>query len=293
MIHGLFPGAGDPARGGKAAIITAGRQEVERGLDRMEGKPTTSPSNTSATGQAPDRDREHCGVGDGTGAAPNTAPHASTATPRDDPTTQNARGAAADTGHPVDTWGAAATTATHHDRPIAAAANGPPGLQRDTDLRQQGIGNATVGGGQDKLDRETVAMASESPRDRPTAATDGPGAQRDRDTDVRQQVQGQGNGPATGTGITSDRDKQIRADDSGSSDPQAVNAATGTAGYDRPAASCTRSPGVHVVRQQGNGFTSGDRDKAQESRTTVDTSDPVSTAAGQERHYAGPYAPQA
>lgn len=184
----------------------------------------------------------------------------------------------------MDTGAAGATTAPHHDRPIAAAANALPGVQRDTDLRQQGIGgNATVRGGQDKLDRETAAMASaESPRDRPTAATDGPGAQRDRDTDVRQQVQGQGNGPNTGIGITSDRDKQIRADDSGSSDPQAANAAT--AGYDRPAASGTRSPGVKgdtdVVRQQVNGFTSGDRDKAQDTRTTADTSDPVSTAVG-------------
>lgn len=38
-----------PAHGGKAAIKAAGRQEVERGLNRIEGKPT----DISAAGHAP------------------------------------------------------------------------------------------------------------------------------------------------------------------------------------------------------------------------------------------------
>jgi len=167
IIHGHVPGAGDPAQGGKDAIKTAGRQEVERGLDRIEGKPT----DTSAAGRAPGaRDSERGGVGDDTGAAPTTAPQATTA---------------------------------------GAKANG---------TRQQG--NGTV---------------------------DGPGAQRD--TKVRQQDQGNAAG-----------------------------------GHDRSATS--GSPDVQGdtdTRQQANGFASGDRDKAQETRTTEDTSDPVNTAAGQER----------
>ena len=60
-----------PAHGGKAAIKTAGRQEVERGLNRIEGKPT----DISAAGHAPAwRDWERGGDGDGTGAAPTTDP---------------------------------------------------------------------------------------------------------------------------------------------------------------------------------------------------------------------------
>jgi hypothetical protein len=37
------------------------------------------------------------------------------------------------------------------------------------------------------------------------------------------------------------------------------------------------------TRQQGNGFASNDRDKAQETRTTADNSDPANVAAGQEQ----------
>ena len=59
------------SHGGKAAIETAGRREVERGLNRVEGKPT----NISAAGHAPAlRDWERGGDGDGTGAAPTTDP---------------------------------------------------------------------------------------------------------------------------------------------------------------------------------------------------------------------------
>lgn len=210
IIHGHIPGAGDPARGGKAAIIAAGRQEVERGLDRIEGKPT----DTSDVVHPPARDSEQGGVGDSTGAVPITAPRASTAATRADPTSQKVREAAADVRHPVDksaaataTAGAAATgtrghglapeqrhdertqaaatTTTPHDCPIAAYG---PGVQRDTDMHQQGDG--TVASDQDKLDKETAATAS--PSDRPTAADGPPGAQRD--TDVRQQ----GNGYALG-----------------------------------------------------------------------------------------------
>lgn len=252
IIHGHVPGAGDPAHGGKAAVVTAGRKEVEHGLDRIEGKTTGA----SAAGHAPARD-EQGGVDNGTGAAPSTAPQASTAAPRAEPTSQKARGAAADTRHPVDRGAAATTAAPPHERHIAA--NGPPGVRRDTDTRRQG--NGAVAGDQDNLDK----------RDRPTAV-DGPGAQRD--TDVRQQVQG--NGQANGTSV---RDKQTRTATDASDRANAV-----PGGYDSPAA--LGSPGVQGdtdVRQQGNGSASSDRDKAQDTRTTADTSDPLTTAASQEQ----------
>jgi hypothetical protein len=191
IVHGHVPGAGDPARGGKAAIVTAGRQEVERGLDRIEGKPIN-------TGYAPARDWERSGAGDGTGAAPiTTGPQASTAAPNAAPTSQNARGAAADIRHPVDN-GAAATGTRGY---------GPASEQR-YDERTQAAPAATT-----------------APPHFPIAEN-GPGGQRDTD-----------------------------------------------------------------IRQQGNGFTSSDRDKAQETRTTAGTSDPVNVAAGQERPFGT--APQA
>jgi hypothetical protein len=157
IIHGQVPGAGDPAHGGKAAIITAGRQEVERGLDRIEGKPTAGVQS---------------GAGDGTGAAPTTAPQATvtTAAPRAEPTSQKARGATADTRHPLDNGAAANGTRGHgpapeqrYDERTQAAANGT-GVQRDTDIRQQR--NGTVTGDQDNLDKETAATASPSGRDK-------------------------------------------------------------------------------------------------------------------------------
>lgn len=54
IIHRHVPGAGDLALGEKVAIITAGKQEIERGLDRIEGKPT----DTSAACHAPAWDWE-------------------------------------------------------------------------------------------------------------------------------------------------------------------------------------------------------------------------------------------
>lgn len=219
LLHGHVPGAGDPARGGNVAIKTAGRQEVERGLDRIEGKPTI----TSAAGHTPGPARgwEQGGVSDGSGAVLNTAPQGSTAAPPVDPTFQKAREAAADTRYPASaastaTAGAgvtgtrghgpapeqqrhddsertqaAATTGLARDRHnVVAFANGP-GVQRDTDMRRQG--HRAVAGDQDRLDRENAATAP--PSDRLTAADDVAGAQRD--TDVRQ-----GNGFAS-----SDRDK--------------------------------------------------------------------------------------
>jgi hypothetical protein len=253
IIHGHVPGAGDPAQGGKAALITAGRQEVERGLDRIEGKPTAG---------------EGSGVGDGTGATPTTAPQATTAAPRAEPTSQEARGAAADISHPLDNGAAAngtrghgpaseqrhdertqaaAITAPPHDRPIAA--NGT-GIQRDTDMRQQR--NGTDAGDQDNLDMDTAATVS--PSDRPTADDGPPGAQRD--TDVRQHVQG--NGSATGTSV---HDIQTRiAGGSAADASDSANAAAG--GDDSPAAS--GSPGVQGdtdMRLQGNETVTGDQDK--------------------------------
>ncbi|KAF8496556.1 hypothetical protein F5888DRAFT_396379 [Russula emetica] len=289
IIHGHVPGAGDPAQGGKAAIITAGRQAVERGLDRIEGKPT----DTSAASHAPARDSEQGGVGDSTGSAPYTAPQASTTTPHADPNSQKAPGATADIKHPVD-WGAAATaiagtgatgtrghgpaleqrhdertqpattTAPPHDRPIAA--NGP-GVQSDTDIRQQG--NGTVAGDQDKLDLDDetadTVTASESPSDRPTAADD-PGAQRD--TDVRQQVQG--NGLATGTSVH-DSQTRITADASLADSANAAGAGPGE--HDLPDASGNLDvQGDTDVHQQGNGTVAGDQDKL--DKETSDTASP-------------------
>jgi hypothetical protein len=164
----------------------------------------------------------------------------------------------------ADTPDPANTAAGGYDRPAASSS---PGVQSDTDMRLQG--NRTVAGDQDKLDKETAATAA--PSDRPTAADD-PGTQRD--INFRQHVQG--NGPATGTSV---HDMQTRTT---ADAPDPANAAAG--GYDRPAASS--SPGVRGdtdVRQQGDGSASSDRDKAQETRTTADTKDPVNTAAGQER----------
>ena len=173
-----------------------------------------------------------------------------------------------------------------HDRP---GASGSPGVQSDTDIRQQGSG--LIAGDQDKPDRETAAMASPSERstvaDEPGAqhidvcqqvqgigpaqdkldgesaakaspsasdrciAADGSSAQRD--TDILQQVQGIG--PATAG--TSVRDEQTHAA-TDTSDPN--NAAAG--GHDRP--SPLSSPDVQSdtdLRQQGNNLITGDQDK--------------------------------
>ncbi len=157
-----------------------------------------------------------------------------------------------------------------------------------------GLGHPTAPSSSDVQFANDVMRWLTSPTD--PAAADVPGAQVE------------GNGPFTGTG-TSVRDKQTPTTaDASLADP--VNAAT--EGHDRPTASST-SPGVQGdtdlihwltsptdptaadvpggaqrdtdIHQQGNGSVLSDRDKAQETRTTVDTSDPVNTvtAAGQER----------
>lgn len=137
-----------------------------------------------------------------------------------------------------------------HDR-HGPAAEGSPGVQGDTDVRQQGDG--TVVGDEDKFEGETAATAFTSAANRPTVAGSVP-------------------------------DKQTRII-TGASDP--TNAAVAE-GHDHPAA--LGSPGVPGdsdtdVRQQGNGFTSSDRVKAQDSHTTADTSDPVNITADQERPF--------
>jgi hypothetical protein len=141
--------------GGGRGVIEAGRDEVERGRNRL-GKPTA----TSATGRNQDRDQR--GVGDGTGAVPGHDPNAqATAASAADPTSEKGRGNATDTRYPANS-GTAGTAAngTHglspeqyHDEKTTATA--PPrdphgaadsddgsGVQTDTDVRQHGDGIA-------------------------------------------------------------------------------------------------------------------------------------------------------
>lgn len=127
----------------------AGRDEVERGLNRIEG------TATSATGHDQDWDWDQRGVGDDTGAAPGhdpNTPQAPMAASRVDPTSEKGRGDAADTSYLADrgTAGAAAngtrgpspeqyhgeqTAATAPPRDRLSAADGP-GVQPNTDVRQ-------------------------------------------------------------------------------------------------------------------------------------------------------------
>jgi len=158
VIRGHALEAGDCGRGdGKGReLITAGRDEVERGLSRVrvEGRPTATP-----TGH--DQDRDQRGVDDGTssgapGHDPNT-PQA-TAASRADPTSEKGRGDVADTSYLADrgTDGTAAngthgpspdqyhgeqTAATTPPRDPLSATDGP-GVQPNTDVRQQGNGIA-------------------------------------------------------------------------------------------------------------------------------------------------------
>lgn len=139
--HALEAGDFGRGRGDGKEIIAAGRNEVERGLNRIEG------TATSATGQD-----------QGTGAAPGHDPNTVQAgvAPRTDPTSEKGRGDATDTGYLGDrgTAGAAAND-THspppeqyHGEKTAATAphrdslNAGTGVQPNTDVRQQGNGIA-------------------------------------------------------------------------------------------------------------------------------------------------------
>lgn len=121
---------------------------MERGLDKLEGKPTR----TSTGNQAPDRD----GDGDGTGAVSgrgDTTAQASAAAPRADPTAKDARRQAADAGYPADKGAASAapgyTGGRGPEQPeektaIPASSRDPPAtgdgtnVQRDTGVGQPG-----------------------------------------------------------------------------------------------------------------------------------------------------------
>ncbi|KAI9509026.1 hypothetical protein F5148DRAFT_1190694, partial [Russula earlei] len=90
IIRGEVLEAADRGRGvGKgSAIAAAGRDEVERGLRKLEGKPAT----TSAAGAAPDNNRG--GVDDGGSAASRwgqTSPRAPATAPRADSTAEKAK----------------------------------------------------------------------------------------------------------------------------------------------------------------------------------------------------------
>jgi len=162
--HALGTGHFGHSRGDGTEITAAGRDEVERGLNRIEGKPIAA----SATGH--DQDQDQHGVDDGTGAAPghgpNTAPQA-TAAPRADPTSGKA-----DTGYIGDRGtGGVAANGTHDPSPEQyhgkqSAATAPPrdplgaGDSRgvpNTDVRQQGNGIAPGDRG-----KETRATADAS-----------------------------------------------------------------------------------------------------------------------------------
>ena len=107
------------------AIAAAGREEVERGLSKIEGKHTR----TSAATDAPNG----CGPHDDTGAAPvpdPNAPHASAAAPRADPIAGKARGDAPD----PDTGGYTGLAGKETGTGTASAARGAVGGP-GTDLR--------------------------------------------------------------------------------------------------------------------------------------------------------------
>ena len=150
-------------------IIAAGRDKVERGLNRLEGRTATS-----ATGH--DQDRDQRGVGDGTGAVPGhytNTPQATAASRADDPTSKKDRGGGADTRYLAErgTAGAAAN-GTYRPSPEQyrgeqTAVTAPPrdplsagdslGVQPNTDVRQQGNGMAPSDPG-----KETRATADAS-----------------------------------------------------------------------------------------------------------------------------------
>jgi len=107
------------------AIAAAGREEVERGLSKIEGKH----GRTSAATDAPNGGGPH----DGTGAAPvrdPNAPHSSAAAPRADPSAGKARGDAPE----PDTSGYAGLAGKETGTGTASAARGAVGGP-GTDLR--------------------------------------------------------------------------------------------------------------------------------------------------------------
>ena len=147
--HALEAGDFGHGHGNGRGIIAAGRDEVERGLNRIEGRQTA----TSA---------DQRGVDDGTGVAPGHDSNTqATAASRVDPTLEKGRGDVANTSYLADrgTTGAAANDAhvqspqQYHGEPTAApapprdlrsapAAADDPGVQPNTDVRQQGNGIA-------------------------------------------------------------------------------------------------------------------------------------------------------
>jgi len=132
---------------------------VHRGLDKLDGRPTTT---STAAGAAPGPNQR--GVDDATGAASGlapTAPQARATAPHSGPTAGQAIGDVGATGYPPDKHTAGAATTT-----VAAAAEG--GIRGH---RSERDGN------------EQIATTA-APRDHP-AAVDGPSVQCD--TDVPQQ----------------------------------------------------------------------------------------------------------
>jgi hypothetical protein len=164
----------DFGHGNGKAIVAAGRDEVQRGLNKIEGRPTA----TSATGgHAPDY---RGGVDGGTGAAPTLDPNTpqySTSAPRADPTTEKIRGYTADTGYPADKSTASATansalgrtseqqqfsaTVSPRDRPTQGpTAADDPSVQRDIDVRQQGASSDRDKGNRTTADASYPANAA-------------------------------------------------------------------------------------------------------------------------------------
>jgi hypothetical protein len=121
------------------AIIAAGKDEVQRGRDKIAGNPTaTSATATSATGHAPNQDWG--GAADwGTASAAENGTYGRS------------------TSHQYHEKPTAAT-ASLRDRPTAAD---DPNVQRDTDVRQQG--NWTGSTDRDEATRTTANTSFPQP----------------------------------------------------------------------------------------------------------------------------------
>jgi len=153
IIRGQAVAAGERGHGDGQAIAAAGRDEVHRGLDKLEGKSTTTSTAAGDTAVGPNQR----GVDDTTGAASGpapTAPQGPAAAPRADPNAGQTRGDAGANGYLPDKRTAAAegdtfgrrsdrygneqiaTTAAPRDQP--AAADGP-GVQRNANVPQRGF----------------------------------------------------------------------------------------------------------------------------------------------------------
>jgi len=163
---------GERGHGDRKAIAAAGRDEVVRGLDKLEGKSSTT---STAAGATPGSNQR--GVDDATGAvsgpAP-TAPQAPATAPRSDgPTSGQARGDAGTTGYPPDKQTAGTATTTARDTRAGQYGNGQfatttasrdhllnaDGLrvQRDNDVPQQwfekrSAGDAQTGNASQRVD---------------------------------------------------------------------------------------------------------------------------------------------